>query len=43
MVEKNSENNKKEDNNSKEVEVNVKKKGLMSRYFIIFNGYDLFL
>ena len=38
MVEKNSENKRKDDNNSKEVEVNVKRRGLMSRYFIIFNG-----
>ena len=38
MVEKNSKNKRKEDNNSKEVEVNVKRRGLMSRYFIIFNG-----
>ena len=32
-----------ENNRNKEVKVNVKERGVMSRDFIIFNGEDLFL
>ena len=38
MVEKNSVIKNREDNNSKGDEVNVERRGLMSRYFIIFDG-----
>ena len=43
MVEENSENMRREDNNSKEDKVNMKRKDLMRRCLIIFNEGDLFL